>query len=230
MKFIIEKNIDDKIKKITSNPLSARLLKRILFDTTYGMSANFDTETTPFAARINQINPLMGWTGITNRYGQLVCKTLPPSIMSTYYHIMYSANKYNRLKKPMRGRTTLSGWFGLDEFDSRIRSLLMTPSKTASFDSVIWSSHISIEIENPAPDHIRGIYLCSYKYTNTFYPKIDLSDLKVTHALLFNGYCDWFPTVPIQYTRYAENKDMFGGKEKPDEKFVKKYINRRKSK
>ena len=226
----MEKSIDDKIKKITSNPLSARLLKRILFDTTYGMSVNLDMEATPFAARINQINPLMGWTGITNRYGQLVCKTLPPSIMSTYYHIMYSANKYNRFKKTVRGRTTLTGWFGLDEFDTRIRSLLMTPSKTASFDSIIWSGHISIEIEDPAPAHIRGIYLCSYKYTNTFYPKIDLSDLKVTHALLFNGYCDWFPTVPIQYTRYAENKDMFGGKEKPDEKFVKKYINRRKSK
>jgi len=32
------KNIDDELKKIASNPLSARLLKRILFDTQYGMS------------------------------------------------------------------------------------------------------------------------------------------------------------------------------------------------
>ena len=228
MEFTMEKNIDDEIRKITSNPLSARLLKRIIFDTQYGMTVNFDAEATPFAARINQIKPLMGWTGITNRYGQMVCKTLPPSIMSTYYHIMYSVNKYNRLKKTARGRSTLAGWLGLDEFDTRIRSLMMTPSKTASFDSVIWSGYISIEIEDPFPDHIRGIHLCSYKYINTFYPKIDLSDLKVTHALLFNRYYDWFP-IPIQYTRYAENKDMFG-KEKPDEKFVKKYINRRKSK
>jgi hypothetical protein len=228
MEFTMGKSIDDEIKRITSNPLSARLLKRIIFDTQYGMSVNFDTEATPFAARVNQINPLLGWTGITNRYGQMVCKKLPPDIISTYYHIMDSVNK-NRLKKTMRGQSILSAWLGLDEFDTRIRSLMMTPSKTASFDSVIWSGYISIEIEDPYPDHIRGIHLCSYKYINTFYPKIDLSDLKVTHALLFNGYCDWFPAVPIQYTRYAENKDMFG-KEKPDEKFVKKYINRRKSK
>jgi hypothetical protein len=228
MEFTMEKNIDEEIKRITSNPLSARLLKRIIFDTQYGMSVNFDTEATPFAARLNQIKPLLGWTGITNRYGQMVCKKLPPSTILTYYHIMDSVNK-NHLKKTMRGQSILSAWFGLDEFDTRIRSLVMTPSKTASFDSVIHSGYISIEVEVPAKDSIKGIYLCSYKYTNTFYPKIDLSDLKVTHALLFNGYCDWFPPIPIQYTRYAENKDMFG-KEKPDEKFVKKYINRRKSK
>lgn len=199
-KFIKDmgKNVDDELKKITSNPLSARLLKHILFDTQYGMSINLDTEATPFAARINQIEPLLGWTGITNRYGQMVCKK-PTKAISAYYHIIDTVNKYNRLEKAMN-----------------LHSLL--PSETVSFDSVIHSGYISIEVEDPDPDNIKGIYLCSYKYINTFYPEIDLSDIKWKYAY---GYYSFYPDSDFLVKKYDPYKIKENKKH-----FINKYVNR----
>ncbi len=172
------KNIDDDLKKITSNPLSARLLKRILFDTQYGMSINFNTEATPFASMVNQIKPLMGWTGITNRYGQMVCKKLPRTI-SMYYHIIDSVNKYNRLKRTMN-----------------LCSLL--PSETVDIKSVIWSFYLEYH-EEPSD----ACYFVSYIPVSTFYNKIDLSNIKWRYAY---GYFYFYPDSDILVKKYDPNK------------------------
>lgn len=190
------KNIEDELKKITSNPLSARLLKRILFDTQYGMSINLDTEATPFAAMVNQIKPLMGWTGITNRYGQMVCKKLPRTI-SMYYHILDSVNKYNRLKRTMN-----------------LRSLL--PSETVDIKSVIWSFYM--EYVEDCPDDTCNIYMVSYESRSTFYPEIDLSDIKWRYSL---GYY----SIPCDAEYIIRKYDPT--KINPDKKhFINKYVNR----
>ena len=191
-----EKNIEDELKKITSNPLSARLLKRILFDTQYGMSINLDTEATPFAAMVNQIKPLMGWTGITNRYGQMVCKKLPRTI-SMYYHILDSVNKYNRLKRTIN-----------------LRSLL--PSETVDIKSVIWSFYM--EYVEDCPDDTRNLYMVSYESRSTFYPEIDLSDIKWRYSL---GYY----SIPCDAEFITRKYDPT--KINPDKKhFINKYVNR----
>ena len=190
------KNIEDELKKITSNPLSARLLKRILFDTQYGMSINLDTEATPFAAMVNQIKPLMGWTGITNRYGQMVCKKLPRTI-SMYYHILDSVNKYNRLKRTMN-----------------LRSLL--PSETVDIKSVIWSFYM--EYVEDCPDDTSNLYVVSYETRSTFYPEIDLSDIKWRYSLgYYSIHCD----AEFITRKYDPTKIN------PDKKhFINKYVNR----
>lgn len=190
------KNIEDELKKITSNPLSARLLKRILFDTQYGMSINLDTEATPFAAMVNQIKPLMGWTGITNRYGQMVCKRLPRTI-SMYYHIIDSVNKYNRLKRTMN-----------------LRSLL--PSETVDIKSVIWSFYM--EYVEDCPDGTCNLYMVSYEPRSTFYPEIDLSDIKWKYSLgYYSIHCD----AEFITRKYDPTKIN------PDKKhFINKYVNR----
>ena len=191
-----EKNIEDELKKITANPLSARLLKHILFDTQYGMSINLDTEATPFAAMVNQIKPLMGWTGITNRYGQMVCKKLPRTI-SMYYHILDSVNKYNRLKRTMN-----------------LRSLL--PSETVDIKSVIWSFYM--EYVEDCPDDTRNLYMVSYESRSTFYPEIDLSDIKWRYSL---GYY----SIPCDAEFITRKYDPT--KINPDKKhFINKYVNR----
>lgn len=192
----MEKNVDDELKKITSNPLSARLLKRILFDTQYGMSINLDTEATPFAARVNQIKPLMGWTGIINRYGQMVCKK-PPKIISAYYHILDSINKYNRLKRTMN-----------------LHSLL--PSETVDIKSVIWSFYLEY-IEDCTDDN-GNLYMVSYEPRSTFYPEIDLSDIKWKYSL---GYYSISCDSKFITRKYDPTKIN------PDKKhFINKYVNR----
>lgn len=192
----MEKNIDDELKKITSNPLSTRLLKRILFDTHYGMSINLDTEATPFAARVNRIKPLMGWTGITNRYGQMVCKK-PPKTMYTYYHILDSLSKYIRLKKTMD-----------------LRSLL--PSEAVDIKSVIWSFYMEY-VEESADDN-GNLYMVSYEPRSTFYPKIDLSTIKWKYAY---GYYSFYPDSDILVKKYDPDKIKENKKH-----FINKYVNR----
>lgn len=72
-----------------------------------------------------------------------------------------------------------------------------------------------------------------YKTIRLFYPDIDLMSIKVDRVNMLypyrmNGYFDEFDTnltVPIDYTNLKTNQDMFG--KKKDDKFVKKYINKR---
>ena len=137
-----------------------------------------DCENEPFSSRKHWMHPLMYWTGLTNRYGQMVCK-YPPRRILLYDDILDSINRYLSFNKTLN-----------------LKELL--PPRIVDIKSVIWSFYL--EYHEELSD---VCYFVSYIPVSTFYNKIDLSNIKWKYAY---GYFYFYPDSDILVKKYDPNK------------------------